>query len=93
MTKTQLWKLRNEIVLDSMYINDYANTFNIDINLAFDFFDAYTDFLYDTILSDGYTDDEYYEQRAVYDTVENLYYFYEYELSEYIRDCVDNATN
>lgn len=41
MTRQELEKLRNEITLNSLYTDDYINSFNIDPRQVQDFFDSY----------------------------------------------------
>lgn len=41
MTKTQLQKLRQEIILNSLFTDDYTNSFNIPPRQVQDFFDGY----------------------------------------------------
>ena len=49
LTKEELWNLRKEIVLNSLYYKDYKNSFNIDEHTCCDFFDGYYEFI--TILA------------------------------------------
>ena len=42
-TKETLWDLRNEIVLNSLFLDDYSNSFGIDEHKVCDFFDGYMD--------------------------------------------------
>lgn len=44
-TRKELEKLRSEIILDSLYTDDYTNSFNIDEELLQDFFDGYSNYL------------------------------------------------
>ena len=41
MTKQELQKLRQEITLNSLFTDDYENSFNIDPRQVQDFFDSY----------------------------------------------------
>lgn len=40
-----LWELRQQIVLNSIYVSDYCNTLGIDEHKVCDFFDGYVSFL------------------------------------------------
>lgn len=40
-----LWSLRQQIVLNSLYVSDYQNSFGIDEHKVCDFFDGYISFL------------------------------------------------
>ncbi len=44
-TKNDLWALRNEISLGSLFVYDYENSFNLDPHTVSDFFDGYVDYL------------------------------------------------
>ena len=71
LTKEQLWKLRQEIVLGSLYINDYKNSFGIDPQAVRDFFDSF--------IEDAQQDDEgNYNNRKTeeFDNAEELYNYY-----------------
>ena len=41
MTRQELQQLRNEITLNSLFTDDYNNSFNIDPRQVQDFFDSY----------------------------------------------------
>lgn len=45
LTQDELWALRKEIVLNSLFIHDYRNSFGISPKSACDFFDGYVSFL------------------------------------------------
>ena len=71
LTKEQLWKLRQEIVLGSLYINDYKNSFGIDPQAVRNFFDSF--------IEDAQQDDEgNYNNRKTeeFDNAEELYNYY-----------------
>lgn len=71
LTKEQLWKLRQEIVLGSLYINDYKNSFGIDPQAVCNFFDSF--------IEDAQQDDEgNYNNRKTeeFDNAEELYNYY-----------------
>ena len=71
LTKEQLWKLRNEIVLGSIYTNDYKNSFGIDPVAVYNFFDSF--------IEDAQVDDygkPNNRKTADYDNAEELYKFY-----------------
>lgn len=44
-TKEKLWQLRQEIVLNSLYLHDYENTFGISEKNCCAFFDGYMSYL------------------------------------------------
>lgn len=45
MTKDELWVLRQEIKLGSLFYADYRNSFGIDTHPVCDFFDGYLEYL------------------------------------------------
>ena len=71
LTKEQLWKLRQEIVLGSLYTHDYDNSFGIDPSAVCSFFDS---FIEDSQVDDfGKSIDREVEE---YDNAEDLYNYY-----------------
>lgn len=77
MTVKELVQLRKEIVLNSIYISDYENSFNIDPHTVYGFFDGYMEYLQELEREDGENldIDEFFER---YDTTENLLEWYSY---------------
>ena len=47
LSKEELWTLRGEIVLNSLFISDYRNSFGLSPKSVCDFFDGYCSFLWD----------------------------------------------
>lgn len=45
LTRDELWALRKEIVLNSLFVHDYTNSFGISPRSACDLFDGYVSFL------------------------------------------------
>ncbi len=80
-TKEDLQSLRNEIVLNSLFVSDYKNSFGISAKSVCDFFDSYMDFIDEMAKEDGFkygyqsehTFDEFFEK---YDTIDNLMEWY-----------------
>ncbi len=73
LTKEQLWELRKEITLNSLFIRDYENSFDIDPQECCTFFDGYVESLY------MYSNDknaDFFEIADKYDNIENLYGFW-----------------
>lgn len=70
--KTFLEQLRKEIVLGSLFTNDYKNTFGINPNAVQDFFDGYLEYLAELMKEDGVIDGDYEK----YDTTDNLLAWY-----------------
>ena len=85
-----LQQLRKEIVLNSLFVSDYNNSFGISAKSVCDFFDSYMDFIDEIAKEDHFeygdnwgnqkyphTFSEFFEK---YDTIDNLlawYYCYE----------------
>ena len=76
--KKQLSRLRQDITLCSIFLSDYTNRYQIDTNKVFDFFDAYSEYLRDLMLEDGYADENYFDLISSYDTIENLFNYHHY---------------
>lgn len=70
-TKEQLWALRNEITLNSLFINDYSNTFDIDAKECCTFFEGYVEYLEELAEADGGVTDV--DTFMKYDNATNLY--------------------
>ena len=87
LTKEQLLQLRKEIVLNSLYFNDYKNSFGIDKNLVYNFFDSYMEYLQEleTENNENLPINEFFNK---YDTSENLieYYFYCFDYDPLVID-------
>ena len=45
ITQAQLWKLRLEIVLNSLYYSDYENSLGLDRRVVAAFFDGFLEFV------------------------------------------------
>ena len=72
MTDKQLEKLRNEIVLGSLYQSDYENSFGIPANYVQAFFDGFCEYLADEMADHGFSDDEWWDVIDDFDTIEYL---------------------
>lgn len=78
MTSKSLWKLRQEIILNSLFISDYRNTFGIDPHVVCDFFDSYLSYLDEEMAQTlpGYDDAHFFDHLPNFDTEENLWNWY-----------------
>lgn len=72
LNKAQLIQLRNEIVLNSLFIKDYTNTLGIEPQEAYYFFEGYAELL-DNLMKEAEDKRDYQEALRDYDTEDNLY--------------------
>lgn len=83
---TKLYNLRKEIILNSLYLSDYRNTFTIPREKVYDFFEGYVDFLSDSMpVNIGVNDDAYFTLLCELDNKENLWeYFMSFDICPFI---------
>ena len=55
----QLWKLRKQIILNSVYLPDYINEYDIPEEIVFNFFDGWLEYC-DNLIQEKYGDPEDY---------------------------------
>lgn len=84
LTRDELWSLRQEIPIGSLYLADYENSFGIDKHEVSAFFDGYIDFLDELMQEDGVGDKDYWNSLTNYDNAENLDRWYGCFDSEYV---------
>lgn len=71
LTKDELWNLRQQIVLNSIFTKDYNNDMGIDPQECYTFFDGYVEYLNELAEGDGgVTNVDTYKD---YDNADNLY--------------------
>ena len=77
LTVNQLKQLRHEIVLGSIYMDDYNNSF-MSKEDAYNLFDGYMDYLGELMSEkiDGYKDNMYFDYFEVFDNIETLKDYY-----------------
>lgn len=73
LTSSELWKLRDEITLNSIYIADYRNSFRFNAKDICTFFDGYVDYLFELAEEDKFPTDDEIAVFDKYDTEDNLY--------------------
>lgn len=89
MTKEELWKLRQEIVLDSLYARDYRNDMGLTPGSVRNFFDGYSDYLSDKAEENGTAADNAIDD---YDSADSLWdYFNTCEDDPFARDGSDSS--
>lgn len=71
----RLSALRRDIVLNSYYIRDYENIFNINPVFIYNFFECYVARLYEIADENGDGEKDFFDIVKKYDTIENLYNF------------------
>ena len=77
LTKEQLSKLRSEIVLNSLFVSDYENSFGFSPSSLCDFFDGYMEYLID-LAEEKYGKDKTSIIKVVeeFDNADNLFDYY-----------------
>lgn len=74
LSGTRIERLRKDIVLNSLFIGDYKNRYNIEPSSVCEFFNGYVDYLWEMATEDGFitedTDD--FDVFNKYDNSENL---------------------
>jgi len=73
LTSSELWKLRDEITLNSIYVADYENSFRFNAKCICAFFDGYVDYLFELAEEDKFPVDDEFAVFDKYDTEDNLY--------------------
>ena len=75
-TKEDLWDLRQQIVLNSLFVSDYRNNMGIDEHSVADFFEGYMDYLTELEREEGMSDETFKQFFDRYDTPDNLWSWY-----------------
>lgn len=76
MTKTNLWNLRTEITLGSLYTSDYENSFQILPIIVQNFFDGYIEYLWELAEENDKKDIDFEDLVKIYDNANNLESWY-----------------
>ena len=71
LTKNKLWKLRQEIVLNSLFVSDYRNSFGFTSYSVYYFFDGYMEYL-EELATEEHGSDCSLEQIFGFDNPDNL---------------------
>jgi len=77
LTKEELWELRGQVCLGSLYTKDYVNHFGFNENSVFDFFDGFCDYVGE-LAEEKYGRDNYDWNDAIveYDNADALWNWY-----------------
>lgn len=59
LSNEEMLQLRKQIVLNSLYFDDYENTLGVDVRETHDWFDGYMNDVYQRAIDDGVTDEEF----------------------------------
>ncbi len=80
LTKEELWKLRQEITLNSLFLKDYENSLGIDVKECFAFFSGYVEYLGELVIAymenvglEEITDSDFLNMALEHDNEDNLY--------------------
>lgn len=90
LTKNELKQLRKEIVLNSVFIKDYSNSLGIDENKVCTFFEGYAEYLNELALSSKDYKIGYYERITKYDTINNLWNYYNIFIDDPLKRGAEN---
>ena len=86
MNKKTLWQLRNEIILNSLYVADYQTSFGYTAESVCNFFEGYMDYLVE-LATEQYGHGRSLEEIFTFDNAENLDAWYGcFELCPFQRD-------
>ena len=69
LTAIELWELRKEIILNSLYVADYSNSFGFSAKDVSYFFDGYVEYIYELMEEDNADDSQFRD----YDNINNLW--------------------
>jgi len=72
MSEKRLWRLRQQIPLNSLYVADYHNDMGFTPESVRDFFDSYMSYLSGLMDENGVPDEKLFEVLPIYDTPYNL---------------------
>ena len=102
----ELWALRKQIVVNSVFLADYENQYGIDTVSLCNFFDGYYSFIWELAEEDHGKNLEHSFVIDNYDTEENLYnwyncheefdwvtYDYDEPIEDLVKDIVDENKN
>ena len=73
LTKEQLWELRQEMELNSIYLRDYSNSFGIEEKECFTLFNGYIEYLLELNNTDNGLNQDLSDIIKLYDNAKNLY--------------------
>ena len=77
LTNEVILDLRKQIVLNSLYLDDYENDYGFNTDQVCTFFDGFLSFIGEMMAEDGISDKDFFERLPDYDTKENLIAWYD----------------
>lgn len=74
-SKEDLWKLRCEVSVNSLYYSDYQNSFGLDTHSVYDFFDSWLSYMQNEMEEDRHKDagDKFFDYFDQYDNADFLW--------------------
>ena len=77
-SKEDLWKLRCEVSVNSLYYSDFHNSFGLDTYSVSDFFAGWLDFVEELMVEDGHKDagNKFFDYFGEYDNADTLEQWY-----------------
>lgn len=72
LTNHEIYALRKEITLNSLFIKDYENSFGVDSNEVCNFFTGYVEYLFEIAEINFHKDLDFFEVFYLYDNYNNL---------------------
>lgn len=97
LTKEELWKLRKEVVVNSLYYSDYHNSFGFNEHSMCNFFDSWLSYMQEEMKEDGHSDagDKFFDYFDEYDNADFLWEWFmcydDFDWVEYDEDAVKEA--
>jgi hypothetical protein len=79
LNKEELWQLRQQCVVGSLYVVDYTNNFNIDEKDVCSFFEGYESYIDELIEESGFVsskENDYFDEFRKYDNSDTLERWY-----------------
>lgn len=72
LTIDELWALRSEVVLNSIYLHDYENSFGFDRKDICNFMDGYIEYLCELMSDYGIAEEDQMKRLDEFDNKDNL---------------------
>lgn len=76
LTKNELKQLRNEIVLNSLFIKDYSNSLGVGEKKTCDFFSSFAEYIDSKAFEKCSNGSDYYEELERLDNIDELWNYY-----------------